>query len=591
MGKLQLKIDGNDFTGVLADNPVIKDQLNACCRTLTFKLSLYGNRLDLLAHKVELFYKGKRWFIGEIKKQKEEHDGTNSITAYDPLFLFGKHEDDYYFKNQTATQIVKSMAKKIGLKVYKLENTKVVISYVLYKKGAPDKITVDVLARTWKGGGDKFWFRYDPINDGILLKRRTVPEMIWAFKTGGNLISASRERSIEEMYNTVKLINRETGKTATKVNAKNKALYGNTQYYEEISDKDKNLSKLAEQKLKSLSKITSTMNMSGLNSDGAMGQFFVGDPIYVEEKNTGMVGGYWVRNVSHTFLADDAIQLDFDLSWAWCACTWSAAAIKLGYTPIMPIEISCYYLIEAAKKKGIWIENDAHVPKVGEGVLYYWKDGTNFATTDCTGVPDHVGTVTEVYEKAGYFVVTEGNYSDAVKKRTMLINGRYIRGFISPKYTDDTVTPVTPAAGKDLTTVAREVILGVWGNMPERKTKLEASGYNFTDVQNKVNELLNKNVPTPSKPQNTGVTKVVAGSGAASFDKSLAGSYVTTTGLYMRHGAGKNKRAMVLIPEGTKVQNYGYYTSYNGTKWLYIQVTLNGVQYTGFSCKTYLKKQ
>ena len=112
-----------------------------------------------------------------------------------------------------------------------------------------------------------------------------------------------------------------------------------------------------------------------------------------------------------------------------------------------------------------------------------------------------------------------------------------------------------------------------------------------TDVQNKVNELLNKNVPTPSKPLNTGVTKVVAGSGAASFNKSLAGSYVTTTGLYMRHGAGKNKRAMVLIPEGTKVQNYGYYTSYNGTKWLYIQVTLNGVQYTGFSSKTYLKKQ
>ena len=27
-----------------------------------------------------------------------------------------------------------------------------------------------------------------------------------------------------------------------------------------------------------------------------------------------MVGGYWVRNVSHTFLADDAIQLDFDLT-------------------------------------------------------------------------------------------------------------------------------------------------------------------------------------------------------------------------------------------------------------------------------------
>lgn len=314
MGKLQLKIDGKDFTGVLVGNPVIKDQLNACCRTLSFDLSLYGNKVDLLSHKVELFYNGTRWFIGEIKKQKEAHDGKNDLTAYDPLFLFGKHEDDYYFKNQTATQIAKSMANKIGIKVYKLENTKAVIGYMLYKKGAPDKIMVDALARTWNAGGDKFWFRYDPVHDGILLKRRTVPDKIWAFKTGSNLLSASRERSIEEMFNTVKLINRETGKTVTKVNAKNKALYGNTQYYEEINDKDTNLDKYAAVKLASLSKIKSTMSMSGVNSDGSMGQFFVGDPLYVEEKNTGMIGGYWITNVSHTFLADDAIQLDFDLS-------------------------------------------------------------------------------------------------------------------------------------------------------------------------------------------------------------------------------------------------------------------------------------
>lgn len=314
MAKLQLKIDGKDFTGVLAGNPVIKDQLNACCRTLNFQLSMYGNKQDLLAHKAELYYNSKRWFIGEVKKQKEGHDGTNTLVAYDPLFLFSKHDDDYYFKNQTATQIAKSMAGKIGVKVYKLENTKAVIGYVLYKKGAPDKIMVDVLARTWNAGGDKFWFRYDPEHDGILLKRRTVPTKIWAFKTGSNLTSATRERSIEEMYNTVKLINRETGKTVTKVNAKNKALYGNTQYYEEISDKDTNLSSYAAEKLASLSKIKSTLTASGINSDGAMGQFFVGDPIYVEEKNTGMVGGFWITNVSHTFLADDAIQLDFDLT-------------------------------------------------------------------------------------------------------------------------------------------------------------------------------------------------------------------------------------------------------------------------------------
>ncbi len=314
MGKLQLKIDGKDFTGLLTGNPVIKEQLNACCRTLTFDLALLGIKQDLLAHKVELYYSNMRWFIGEIKKQTEAHDGLNKLTAYDPLFLFSKNDDDYYFKNQTATQMAKTMADKIGVKVYKLENTKAVIGYMLYKKGSPDKIMVDALARTWNAGGDKFWFRYDPEHDGVLLKRRSVPTMIWAFKTGGNLISASRERTIEEMYNTVKLINRETGKTVSKVNAKNKALYGNTQYYEEINDKDTNLDSYAAEKLKSLSKVKSTLKMSGTNSDGAMGQFFVGDPLYVEEKNTGLVGGFWVRNVSHTFLADDAIQLDFDLT-------------------------------------------------------------------------------------------------------------------------------------------------------------------------------------------------------------------------------------------------------------------------------------
>ena len=115
----------------------------------------------------------------------------------------------------------------------------------------------------------------------------------------------------------------------------------------------------------------------------------------------------------------------------------------------------------------------------------------------------------------------------------------------------------------------------------------------YIEAFNKMEQALRSNVDIRQLVTQitTDVRRPIAGSGAASFDKSLAGSYVTTTGLYMRHGAGKNKRAMVLIPEGTKVQNYGYYTSYNGTKWLYIQVTLNGVQYTGFSCKTYLKKQ
>lgn len=272
-------------------------------------------------------------------------------------------------------------------------------------------------------------------------------------------------------------------------------------------------------------------------------------------------------------------------SWAWCACTWSALAIKLGYLDIMPIEISCFYLIERAKQMGIWVEDDAYIPKFADGVLYDWDDN---GVGDNTGVPDHVGTVIEVHPEVGTFVVMEGNFSNAVKKRTMSINGRYIRGFITPKYDEDGILNIQPIENKTIEILAREVIAGTWGKNPQRKQKMLDCGYDYDAVQARVNEILN--VP---KPQPITQTSVIAWDKAAKFDKNLAGAYKVTTSdfLYLRHGAGTNKEAMAKLPSGTQVKNYGYYTTFNGVKWLYIQVKLsNGVTYTGFSSSTYLKK-
>lgn len=115
----------------------------------------------------------------------------------------------------------------------------------------------------------------------------------------------------------------------------------------------------------------------------------------------------------------------------WCAVTTSSLAIALGYTDIIPVECSCYYLIEKAKNMGIWIEADNHIPKIADFVLYDWNDN---GKGDNVGVPKHIGTVIEVNEAEGYFIVKEGNYNNAVKNRKMSINGKYIRGFICPKY-------------------------------------------------------------------------------------------------------------------------------------------------------------
>ena len=49
---------------------------------------------------------------------------------------------------------------------------------------------------------------------------------------------------------------------------------------------------------------------------------------------------------------------------------------------------------------------------------------------------------------------------------------------------------VSSAPSKSIDTVAREVIRGDWGNGSDRRARLEAAGYNYREVQNRVNALL-----------------------------------------------------------------------------------------------------
>lgn len=275
--------------------------------------------------------------------------------------------------------------------------------------------------------------------------------------------------------------------------------------------------------------------------------------------------------------------LKMEYSWSWCACTWSALAIKLGYTDIIPIEISCGELIKAAQKMGCWQENDGYIPKPGDGILYDWNDT---GSGDNTGWPEHVGVVTEVHKDAGYFVVMEGNYDDAVKKRTVSINGKNIRGFITPKYTDDVVLPPAQTSGKDNKTVAREVIAGTWGSGDARKKALTKAGYDYKAIQKLVNEILNVPAPKPVE-----VKTVMASCKAQKYNDVVAGTYKTTANLHLRNDAGSNKKSLVVIPKGTEVKCYGYYNTHNSVKWLYIDATVEGVNYIGFSSIKYLKKK
>lgn len=207
---------------------------------------------------------------------------------------------------------------------------------------------------------------------------------------------------------------------------------------------------------------------------------------------------------------------------AWCATSVSSAFIASGLTGIFPcVECSCENMINLAINAGIWVENDAYLPDVGDVILYDWDDN---GVGDCTGWSDHVGIVVSC--DGSTIRVIEGNKSNTVGYRDIAVNGKCIRGFITPHYAAGGST--TPTPSKSVQDVAKEVINGQWGNNPDRQKKLEAAGYNYQEVQNAVNAILKGNAATDL----TAIAKEVIlgkwGNGQERIDRLKAAGYSPT---------------------------------------------------------------
>lgn len=197
---------------------------------------------------------------------------------------------------------------------------------------------------------------------------------------------------------------------------------------------------------------------------------------------------------------------------AWCACFVSAVAMKCGCTDIIPVEVGCQRQIELFKKLGEWVENDAYVPSAGDIIFYDWDDS---GAGDCIGFADHVGIVEDVSNNV--ITLIEGNYSDSVKRRTLAVNAKNIRGYGVPRYSKASEpvkqepTPVAPSeskptsapAKKSVAEVAAEVRKGMFGNGAERMNRLKAAGYDYNEVQAAVNAILRGETVAPKEEPKT----------------------------------------------------------------------------------------
>lgn len=271
---------------------------------------------------------------------------------------------------------------------------------------------------------------------------------------------------------------------------------------------------------------------------------------------------------------------------AWCAATVSAAFHLAEYDAIFPAECGCDRMIDKAKAMGIWVEDDAYVPKPGDCIMYCWSDD---GIGDNTDSADHVGMVET--SDSGKITVIEGNKNDAVERRYIAVNSKFIRGYICPKFdseSDNNPAPnPKPSNKKSNEEVAKEVILGKWGNGDVRESALTEAGYDYNEVQAEVNKLLGV-----KSEDSTVKNEIKASNYARSFDSDLAGEYkvIASSGLYLRNGAGTWFDALTILPYGTRVTNYGYYTMCNGEAWLYVEVYKDDIRYVGFCHSKYLTK-
>ena len=128
------------------------------------------------------------------------------------------------------------------------------------------------------------------------------------------------------------------------------------------------------------------------------------------------------------------------------------------------------------------------------GGIMVWQKGTTLKGSDGAG---HVEVVEEIIDK-NTILTSASNYGGTAfyNARRSNSNGRWgmssgyiFRGCI-----------VNPTIGdihfednnlKSIDEIAEDVISGKYGNYPERKELLEKEGYNYSEVQERVNEILN----------------------------------------------------------------------------------------------------
>ena len=248
-------------------------------------------------HQLIFSYKGKELFRGMIMSQQQSESFKMPITAYDNGIYLSNNKDTFVYENKTVHDIFIDVCKRFGIKYSDVAKTSYKIPELTKSKTTAWDAILDAISQDFKATGTKY---YVNSSKGVLsLIKRRENILQWVLETGGNIMSYTYKKSIEDIKTRLKILSDEHKVYAVK---KNTELDKKIGIFQDIEKKDDDLSEAKLQEhIKETLKEISTPEISLSVEALGIPDVISGVGVYVIIDELGIKRTFYVDEDTHTF--------------------------------------------------------------------------------------------------------------------------------------------------------------------------------------------------------------------------------------------------------------------------------------------------
>ena len=248
-------------------------------------------------HQLIFSYKGEELFRGMIMSQQQSESFKMPITAYDNGIYLSNNKDTFVYENKTVHDIFIDVCKRFGVKYSDVAKTSYKIPELTKSKTTAWDAILDAISQDFKATGTKY---YVNSSKGVLsLIKRRENILQWVLETGGNIMSYTYKKSIEDIKTRLKILSDEDKVYAVKKNTELEKKIG---IFQDIEKKDDDLSEAKLQEhIKETLKEISTPEISLSVEALGIPDVISGVGVYVIIDELGIKRTFYVDEDTHTF--------------------------------------------------------------------------------------------------------------------------------------------------------------------------------------------------------------------------------------------------------------------------------------------------